>query len=81
DPLHLITEKYSTLRKYAPRMLSVLQFRAAPAAMQLSDALDTVRDMYRKQLRKVPPSAPIGFIPESWRKVVITPTGIDRKYY
>ncbi|KGB10167.1 tn3 transposase DDE domain protein [Enterobacteriaceae bacterium ATCC 29904] len=81
DPLHLITEKYSTLRKYAPRMLSVLQFRAAPAAMQLSDALDTVRDMYRKQLRKVPPFAPIGFIPESWRKVVITPTGIDRKYY
>ncbi len=59
----------------------MLQFRAAPAAMQLSDALDTVRDMYRKQLRKVPPSAPIGFIPESWRKVVITPTGIDRKYY
>ncbi|RAP73094.1 Tn3 family transposase [Candidatus Erwinia dacicola] len=29
----------------------------------------------------VPPSAPTGFIPESWRKVVITPTGIDRKYY
>lgn len=81
DPLHLITEKYSTLRKYAPRMLAALQFRATPAAIQLSDALDTVREMYRKQLRKVPPSAPTGFIPESWRKVVITPTGIDRKYY
>jgi hypothetical protein len=25
DPLHIITEKYSTLRKYAPRMLSALQ--------------------------------------------------------
>ncbi|KUQ07728.1 Tn3 family transposase [Klebsiella aerogenes] len=81
DPLHLITEKYSTLRKYAPRMLAALQFIAAPAAVQLSDALDTVREMYRKQLRKVPPSAPTGFIPESWRKVVITPSGIDRKYY
>lgn len=34
-------------------MLSALQFRAAPTAMQLSDALDTVREMYRKQLRKV----------------------------
>lgn len=52
-----------------------------PAAMQLSDALDIVREMYRKQLRKVPPSAPTGFIPESWRKVVITSSGIDRKYY
>jgi hypothetical protein len=50
DPLPLITEKYSTLRKYASRMLSAFQFRAAPAAMQLSDALDTVREMYRKQL-------------------------------
>lgn len=54
---------------------------AAPAAMKLSDALDTVREMYRKQLRKVPSSAPTGFIPESWRKVVITSIGIDRKYY
>jgi hypothetical protein len=41
DPLHLITEKYSTLRKYAPRMLSALQFMATPAAQALSDALDT----------------------------------------
>ncbi|EIW9049231.1 hypothetical protein DMS95_25375 [Klebsiella variicola] len=30
---------------------------------------------------KIPFSAPTGFIPESWRKVVITPSGIDRKYY
>ncbi|MCN7129512.1 Tn3 family transposase, partial [Escherichia coli] len=69
DPLHLITEKYSTLRKYAPRMLSALQFMATPAAQTLSDALDTIREMYRKQLRKVPLSAPTGFIPESWRKL------------
>ncbi|HHC4827994.1 TPA: DUF4158 domain-containing protein, partial [Klebsiella michiganensis] len=38
DPLHLITEKYSTLRKYAPRMLSALQFIATPPAQTLSDA-------------------------------------------
>lgn len=62
-------------------MLSALQFKAAPAAMLLSDALDTVREMYRKQLRKVPSSAPTEFIPESWRKVVITSNGINRKYY
>jgi hypothetical protein len=62
-------------------MLSALQFMSASAAMQLSDVLDTVREMHRKQLRKVPTSAPTGFIPASWRKVVITPAGIDRKYY
>lgn len=37
--------------------------------------------MYRKQLRKVPSSAPLDFIPESWKKMVITPSGIDRQYY
>ncbi|BCS69331.1 transposase [Escherichia coli] len=53
NPLHLITEKYSTLRKYAPRMLSALHFVATPAAQPLSDALDTIREIYRKQLRNV----------------------------
>ncbi len=37
--------------------------------------------MYRKQPRKVPSSAPLDFIPESWKKMVITPSGIDRQYY
>ncbi|WP_163360167.1 hypothetical protein, partial [Enterobacter hormaechei] len=68
-------------RKYAPRMLSALQFSAAPSALPLGNALDTVREMYRKQLRKVPSTAPVKFIPESWKKLVITPSGIDRRYY
>lgn len=80
DPLHIITEKYSTLRKYAPRMLSALQLVATPAAQPLADALVVIKDMYRKQSRKVPPTAPLEFVPESWRKVVITPAGIDRQY-
>lgn len=81
DPLHIITEKYSTLRKYAPRMLSTLQLVATSAAQALADALLVIKDMYKKQLRKVPATAPLEFVPESWRKVVITPTGIDRQYY
>ncbi|AXI24628.1 Tn3 transposase DDE domain protein [Cardinium endosymbiont of Sogatella furcifera] len=81
DPLHIVIEKYSTLRKYAPRMLSVLELNAAPAAQPLADALTVIREMYHKQLRKVPPMAPLDFIPESWRKVIIAPTGINRQYY
>ena len=34
-----------------------------------------------KQSRKVPATAPLDFVTESWRKVVITPAGIDRQYY
>ncbi|QDW31675.1 Tn3 family transposase [Yersinia sp. KBS0713] len=81
EPLHLITEKYSTLRKYAPKMLAALDISATPAARPLEDALNVVREMYRKQLRKVPVSAPLDFVPESWRKLVVTPAGIDRQYY
>ena len=62
-------------------MLSALQFKATPTALSLSEALETLKEMYRKQLRKVPPSAPIHYIPENWKKLVITPSGIDRKYY
>lgn len=71
DPLHIITEKYSTLRKYAPRMLSALQLVTTPAAQPLADALVVIKDMYRKQSRKVPATAPLEFVPESWRKVVL----------
>lgn len=81
DPLNIIIEKYSTLRKYAPRMLSSLELNATPAAQPLADALRVIREMYCTQLRKVPPTALIAFIPASWRKVVITSAGIDRKYY
>lgn len=37
--------------------------------------------MYRKQLREVPSSASLDFIAESWKKMVIPPSGIDRQYY
>lgn len=56
-------------------MLSALQLVATPAAQPLADALVVIKDMYRKQSRKVPATAPLDFVPESWRKVVITPTG------
>lgn len=62
-------------------MLSTLQLVATPATQALADALLVIKDMYKKQLRKVPATAPLEFVPESWRKVVITPTGIDRQYY
>lgn len=80
-PLHIITDKYSTLRKYTPHMLFALQLVATPAAQPLADALVVIEDMYRKQSRKVPATAPIEFVPESWRRVVMTPAGIDRQYY
>lgn len=48
DPPHIITEKYSTLRKYATRMLSALQLVASPASQPLADAPVVIKNMYRK---------------------------------
>lgn len=62
-------------------MLSTLQLVATPAAQPLADALVVIKDMYLKHSRKVPATAPLEFVPESWHRVVITPAGIDRQYY
>lgn len=43
DTLHIINYKYSTLRKYAPRMLSALQLVATPAAQPLAAYSDDSR--------------------------------------
>lgn len=45
DFLQLVGENYATLRRYAPAFLSVLKLRAAPAAQQVLDAIDTLRNM------------------------------------
>jgi hypothetical protein len=62
-------------------MLSALQLVATPVAQPLADALIVINVMYLKQSLKFPATAPLEFVPESWRKVVMTPAGIDRQYY
>lgn len=75
DPLHIITEKYSTLRKYAPRMLSTLQLSASPTAQPLAEVLSIIREIYRKQSRKAPPTAPLEFVPRKLEKSGDDPNG------
>ncbi|MFZ2219456.1 MAG: Tn3 family transposase, partial [Rhodoferax sp.] len=81
DFLHRIGESYSTLRRYAPEFLDVLKLRAAPAAKDVLDAIEVLRGMNTDNARKVPADAPTGFIKPRWQKLVMTDTGIDRRYY
>jgi TnpA family transposase len=81
DFLHRIGESYSTLRRYAPALLEVLKLRAAPAARKVLDAITTLRDLNTDNARKVPVDAPTEFIKPRWRKLVMTGTSIDRRYY
>jgi len=81
DFLHYIGENYATLRRYTPELLDVLKLRAAPAAKDIFDAIELLRGMNKINARKVPSDAPTNFIKPRWQKLVMTDTGIDRRYY
>ncbi|MGV8267503.1 Tn3 family transposase, partial [Pseudomonas aeruginosa] len=81
DHLHLVSENFATLRRYTPAFLEVLQLRAATAAQAVLDAVQTLREMNADNLRKVPSDAPTALIQPRWQPLVITPEGIDRRFY
>ena len=81
DALSLVGEHYPQLRRYAPALIETLQFRPAPVARGLIEAVDVLREMNRDGLRKVPQNAPLGFIRRRWEAYVIGPEGIDRRFY
>ncbi|BEA70483.1 Tn3 family transposase [Escherichia coli] len=81
DHLHLVGENFATLRRYTPALLEVLELRAGPAAQGVLAAVQTLREMNADNLRKVPADAPTAFIKPRWKPLVITPEGLDRKFY
>ncbi|MHB0806898.1 Tn3 family transposase [Stutzerimonas nitrititolerans] len=81
DHLHLVGENFATLRRYTPALLEVLELRAAPAAQGVLAAVQTLREMNADNLRKVPAEAPTAFIKPRWKPLVVTPEGLDRRFY
>jgi Domain of unknown function (DUF4158) len=75
-------ERYNAARQFAPRVLSTLRLRANPDGAQLLAAVDVLRDLNRRGARKVPDTAPVGFVPRSWRPyVLLADGGIDRHHW
>lgn len=81
DPLTLLTDYFSTLRKYAPSFLEAFQFRGPLVAQSLLDAIDLLRSMNQSGARKVLATAPLGFVPPRWTRSVGTGEEIDRRFY
>ncbi|CAM3546471.1 transposase (plasmid) [Xenorhabdus nematophila ATCC 19061] len=81
DFLYRMGEGFTLLRRYTPEFLNILKLRAAPAAKHVLDAIDVLRNMNRNNARKVPADATIEFIKPRWKKLVVTDTGLDRRYY
>ena len=81
DYLALLDERYSSVRKFAPLLLAHFEFYAAPAATELLQALDLLRDLNASGKRTLPEHVPTGFVKPRWRPVVFTSGGVDRHFY
>jgi TnpA family transposase len=81
DYLNRIGNGYSQIRRYAPSFLESLQLTATPATHDIMDAIEMLKSMNADNVRKVPDTAPTGFIRKRWESLVFTDTGIDRRFY
>ena len=81
DFLALLDDRYSSVRKFAPLLLAHFEFHAAPAAAELLQALDLLRDLDASGKRTLPEHVPTGFVKLRWRPDVFPSSGVDRHFY
>jgi TnpA family transposase len=82
DYLGLLDERYGTVRKFAPLLLSSFEFHAASAATELLQALDLLRELNASGKRTLPEHLPAGFVKPRWRAHVFSTAGLpDRRFY
>jgi hypothetical protein len=81
DYLHLVSNHYSQIRRYAPALLEALQLNAAPAAKDILQAVDVLKKLNANNIRTIPKDAPTSFIRKRWESLVFKDDGIDRRFY
>ena len=81
DFLDEMRDQYPQIRQYSPTLLNTFEFRAAPPSACLLKAIELLREMNESGKRKVPKSAPRGFVRQRWAPHVVTGDEIDRCYY
>lgn len=82
DYLDFLEAGHAHVRRYAPALLEAFDFKAAPSAEPLIEAVGVLKEMNEKSKRKIPEDAPISFVKPRWRDHVVGAEGeIDRRYY
>lgn len=81
DHLHLIGDGYRQIRRYSPRLLDALAFKAAPVAKPVLDGINSVKAMNAAGARTIPKDAPVDFIKPRWEQHVLTEDGINKNFY
>jgi TnpA family transposase len=64
--LSMLDASMSYLRQFAPAVLAAVQFAGGPGTEQLLQAVSMLTGLYATGARKVPASAPVGFVPTKW---------------
>ncbi len=82
DYLDFLEAGHAHVRRYAPALLEAFDFKAAPSAKPLIEAVEVLKEMNDKNKRKIPEDAPISFVKPRWRDHVFGSEGeLDRRYY
>ena len=80
EPLVRASDKYMTLRRYAPAFLDAFRFKAAGSRDGVLAAVKLVRELNATGKRDVPIDAPMPF-PKSWKAAITEGGSIDRRRY
>lgn len=70
DPLPAASEKYATLRRFAPVFIDRIELRAAAGGKSLLAAIALLRELNRAGRRDVPSDAPLPFTSRAWKRLV-----------
>ena len=69
--LDFVENRYGPLRKFAPLVLRVLDFKSLKTDDPLIDAVEILRELNRKRRRRVPEDAGLEFASAKWRRPVV----------
>ena len=80
--LDLLPPHYSYLRRYTPRLIKSLEFKATQSSETIIKALDKIKECNESGKRKIKGAVPVDFIKEDWEKYIYDEEGsIKRNYY
>ena len=81
DNLGEIVGRYASVRRMSPVILDAFVFRSWKEQDPLLTALDVVRELHASGAKKLPARSPTSFLRSTWRKLVKTNVGTDRRAY
>ena len=80
--LDFVENRYGHLRKFAPLVLRVLDFKSVKTDDPLIDAVEILRELNRKRRRRVPEDAGLEFASAKWRGQLLGSDGrVNRRSF